>query len=115
MLSRCRFYGGNLVYRGHFNASGEETAVQLAVQYGFAGGYTAWLNGVFLGSGQGNATVSLSENVWPIPNDTLRVGTDNVLLVVQGMQVSSLWELFDTYLMTRSHWVSGVGEQSNPI
>ncbi len=78
------FYGGNLVYRGHFNASGEETAVKLAVQYGFAGGYTAWLNGVFLGSGQGNSTVSLSDNSWPIPNGTLRVGADNVILVVQG-------------------------------
>lgn len=80
----CRFYGGNLIYRGHFNASGDETAVKLAVQYGFGGGYTAWLNGAFLGSAQGNATVSVSENTWSIPDGTLRIGSDNVILVVQG-------------------------------
>ncbi|KAF9048348.1 glycoside hydrolase family 35 protein [Hymenopellis radicata] len=77
------FYGGNLIYRGHFNASGQEIAVKLAVQYGFAGGYTAWSNGVFLGSGQGNSTVSLSDDSWPISNGMLRAGADNVLLVVQ--------------------------------
>ncbi|KAK0438054.1 glycoside hydrolase family 35 protein [Armillaria borealis] len=77
------FYGGNLIFRGHFEASGNETTVKLAVQYGFAGGYTAWLNGVFLGSGQGNSTVSLSEDSWAIPANTLQVGKDNVLVVVQ--------------------------------
>ncbi|SJL04082.1 related to Probable beta-galactosidase C [Armillaria ostoyae] len=77
------FYGGNLIFRGHFEASGDETTVKLAVQYGFAGGYTAWLNGVFLGSGQGNSTVSLSEDSWAIPANTLQVGKDNVLVVVQ--------------------------------
>ncbi|KAJ6619548.1 glycoside hydrolase family 35 protein [Mycena sp. CBHHK59/15] len=77
------FYGGNLIFRGRFNASGEETAVNLTVQYGFAGGYTAWLNGVFLGSSQGSATVSLSTNSWNIPSGTLRVGQPNVLVVLQ--------------------------------
>lgn len=79
-----RFYGGNLIFRGHFTATGEETAVNLSVQYGFAGGYTAWLNGVFLGSSQGNSTVSLSSNTWTIPDNTLKVGGDNVLVVLQG-------------------------------
>ncbi|KAG6833503.1 hypothetical protein H0H87_006075 [Tephrocybe sp. NHM501043] len=52
------FYGGNLIWRGHFNASGLETAITTTVQYGFAGGYSAWLNGAFLGSSQGNATTT---------------------------------------------------------
>lgn len=77
------FYAGNLIFRGRFNASGAETAVTLAVQYGFAGGYTAWLNGVFLGSSQGNATVSLSSDSWGIPSDTLRVNQPNVLVIFQ--------------------------------
>lgn len=80
------FYGGNLIFRGHFtNASGKETSITLTVQYGFAGAYSAWLNGVFLGSGlEGNSTVSLSTNVWTIPPNVLKLGSeDNVLVVVQ--------------------------------
>ncbi|KAF7798724.1 hypothetical protein EIP86_009949 [Pleurotus ostreatoroseus] len=71
------FYGGNLIFRGHFNASGDETAVNLTVQGGFAFGYSAFLNGVFLGSNQGSATVSVTADVWPFPNGALRAG-DNV-------------------------------------
>ncbi|KAL0954023.1 hypothetical protein HGRIS_005178 [Hohenbuehelia grisea] len=76
-------YGGNLIFRGHFNASGAETAVSLTVQGGFAFAYTAWLNGVFLGSNQGNATISLTSDSWGIPKDTLRIGQDNVLVILQ--------------------------------
>jgi hypothetical protein len=84
-----RFYGGHLIFRGRFNASGEETAVNLTVQYGFAGGYSAWLNGVFLGSSQGNATISLSTDSWQIPSGVLRVNQTNVLVVFQGAYRSS--------------------------
>ncbi|KAJ7729673.1 glycoside hydrolase family 35 protein [Mycena maculata] len=77
------FYGGNLIFRGRFNASGEETAVNLTVQYGFAGGYSTWLNGVFLGSSQGNSTVSLSTDSWVIPSDTLKINETNILVVFQ--------------------------------
>ncbi|KAH8833226.1 glycoside hydrolase family 35 protein [Flagelloscypha sp. PMI_526] len=76
------FYGGNIVFRGHFNASGQETGVTLDVFGGFAFGYTAWLNSVFLGSNQGNATVSETTDTWTIPNGTLKVGEDNVLVVL---------------------------------
>ncbi|KAJ7505516.1 glycoside hydrolase family 35 protein [Mycena galericulata] len=77
------FYGGNLIFRGRFNASGEETAVNLTVQYGFAGGYSVWLNAIFLGSSQGNSTISLSSDSWAIPNGTLKVNETNVLVVFQ--------------------------------
>ncbi|KAF8078179.1 glycoside hydrolase family 35 protein [Lyophyllum atratum] len=83
------FYGGNLIFRGHFTASGQETAITTTVQYGFAGGYSAWLNGVFLGSSQGNATVSLTTDRWPVPADTLRVGSDNVFVIIQVVETST--------------------------
>ncbi|KAJ4474972.1 glycoside hydrolase family 35 protein [Lentinula aciculospora] len=86
------FYGGNLIFRGRFNATGSETAVNLTVQYGFAGGYSAWLNGVFLGSSQGNATVSLSTNVWTFPDGVLEKGAENVLVVLQAIGDNSLSE-----------------------
>ncbi|KAJ3482157.1 hypothetical protein NLI96_g7176 [Meripilus lineatus] len=78
------FYGGNLIFRGHFNASGEETAFLLTVQGGFVFGYSAFLNGVFLGSNQGSPTVSLTSDSWTVPNGTLRIGQDNVLTVIQA-------------------------------
>ncbi|GLB41894.1 putative beta-galactosidase, domain 3 [Lyophyllum shimeji] len=49
------FYGGNLIFRGHFTASGQETTVTTTVQYGFAG----------------------------VPANTLRIGSDNVFVIVQ--------------------------------
>ena len=79
------FYGGNLVFRGHFTASGEENSIAIAVQFGFAGGYSAWLNGQFLGSAQGSPSVSLSNKTWTIPSGSLRIGQDNVFVIVQGV------------------------------
>jgi hypothetical protein len=54
------------------------------VQGGFAFGYSAFLNGVFLGSNQGTPSVSLTTDVWTIPDDILMAGEDNVLTVFQG-------------------------------
>jgi len=84
------FYGGNLIFRGHFTASGEETSIVTAVQFGFAGGYSAWLNGQFLGSAQGSSSVSLVNNTWTIPNGSLRIEQDNVFVIVQGVCLSRL-------------------------
>ncbi|KAL9713437.1 hypothetical protein Ac2012v2_003047 [Leucoagaricus gongylophorus] len=84
------FYGGNLIFRGHFTASGEETSIVTAVQFGFAGGYSAWLNGQFLGSAQGSSSVSLINNTWTIPNGSLRIEQDNVFVIVQGVCLSRL-------------------------
>ncbi|KAJ7069972.1 glycoside hydrolase family 35 protein [Mycena amicta] len=77
------FYGNNLIFRGRFTASGGETGVTLTVQYGFAGGYSVWLNGVFLGSAQGAQAVSLSTDTWTFPSGALRVNATNVLVVFQ--------------------------------
>ena len=84
-LPFCSFYGGNHIWRGHFTTSGQETAFNLTVQGGLVFGYSAYLNGVFLGSYAGTTSASLSNNVWQIPANTLVVGKDNVLTVLQGM------------------------------
>ncbi|KAJ3561176.1 hypothetical protein NP233_g10355 [Leucocoprinus birnbaumii] len=77
------FYGGNLIFRGHFIAKGQETSISTTVQFGFAGGYSAWLNGIFLGSAQGSPSVSLTNDSWKIPTNSLRVGRDNVFVILQ--------------------------------
>lgn len=90
----CRFYGGNLIFRGHFNASGSETAIVTTVQSGFAGGYSAWLNGMFLGSSQGTPTISMSTDTWNITSGMLRVRSNNVFVILQG-------NLFPCYYSSR--------------
>ncbi|KDR78586.1 hypothetical protein GALMADRAFT_244026 [Galerina marginata CBS 339.88] len=77
------FYGGNLIWRGHFTATGTETAITTTVQSGFAGGYSAWINGVFLGSSQGSPTVSVTTDTWKLASSMLRVGQDNVFVILQ--------------------------------
>jgi hypothetical protein len=83
-----RFYGGNLVFRGHFTATGEETGFNLTVQGGLAFAYSVFLNGMFLGSNEGSSTVSMTSATWNIPQNTLRIGKDNVLTLVQGSSLT---------------------------
>lgn len=54
------------------------------MQSGFAGGYSAWLNGVFLGSSQGSPTVSVTTDTWNVTSSLLRPGTTNVFVILQG-------------------------------
>lgn len=77
------FFGGNLIFRGHFVASDEPTAVTLTVQGGVAFGYSAFLNGVFLGSYAGDPSTSVVTNTWNISKESLLIGEDNVLTVLQ--------------------------------
>lgn len=37
-----------------------------------------------MGSAQGSPSVSVTTNTWTIPNGSLRVGQDNVFVIVQG-------------------------------
>lgn len=78
-----RIYGGHIIWRGHFNASGIESAFNITVMGGFGFGYAAWLNGVHLGGGQGSATVSQRTDLLAIPEGALKTEGDNVLVVVQ--------------------------------
>lgn len=80
------FFGGIQLFRGHFTASGKETGINMTIQGGFAFAYSAFLNGAFLGSGEGSPTISLTANVWDIPGNSLLVGKENVLTVVMGKQ-----------------------------
>ncbi|KAF5316479.1 hypothetical protein D9619_006705 [Psilocybe cf. subviscida] len=77
------FYGGNLIFRGRFTATGKETAIVTTVQSGIAGGYSAWLNGIFLGSSQGSPTISVTTDTWNITSSMLRPGATNVFVILQ--------------------------------
>jgi beta-galactosidase len=72
------FHTGNIWYRGHFQA-GEATGVTLKViSGGKAGAVSAWLNGQFLGSVQGETL----EKTFTFPAGAVKAGGDNVLSVL---------------------------------
>ncbi|KAG0157680.1 hypothetical protein PDIDSM_4865 [Penicillium digitatum] len=49
------YHTGSLLYRGHFNANGQESNVWLNVSGGLGFGHSVWLNNTFLGSWVGSS------------------------------------------------------------
>jgi beta-galactosidase len=74
------FHHGNVWYRGHFKATGNETAIRLSaslgVHLGNHGIFTAWLNGHFLGNNPSGA------QQFPIDPSWLKKDGDNVVAVL---------------------------------
>ncbi|KAF7291169.1 putative beta-galactosidase A [Mycena indigotica] len=77
------YHAGQWVWRGHF--TGAATGVKLSIQGGFSFGYSAFINGHFLGSGQGSSIsqtgVDLLSPTFNFTADQLVVG-DNVLTII---------------------------------
>ncbi|TKA82558.1 hypothetical protein B0A55_01201 [Friedmanniomyces simplex] len=73
------FHTQNLLWRGCF--TGDATGVYLDIIGGVASGWSAWLNGVFLGSVLGNVTLSETNATLPFGNAT--TSGENVLFVIQ--------------------------------
>ncbi|KAJ5706029.1 hypothetical protein N7536_001718 [Penicillium majusculum] len=58
------YHTGSLLYRGHFNANGQESNVWLNVSGGLGFGHSVWLNNTFLGSWVGSsANTSVVHNM----------------------------------------------------
>jgi beta-galactosidase GanA len=74
------FHHGNVWYRGHFTATGNETGIRLSaslgVHLGNHGIFTAWLNGHFLGNNPSGS------QQFPIDPAWLKKGKDNVIAVL---------------------------------
>ncbi|CAE6436343.1 unnamed protein product [Rhizoctonia solani] len=98
------YHQGNLLYRGRFGSGA--TGVKLSVQGGFNFGFSAFLNGAFLGSGQGrpendpSGGTDLVNVTYTFP--TGAVGRDNVLtVVVDNMGLHEDWNANDEYKAPR--------------
>ncbi|MCK2220141.1 beta-galactosidase [Actinomadura sp. ATCC 31491] len=97
------FHHGDVWYRGHFTATGQETSVDLNAVTGLRGGYLVWLNGRYLGSAAGGVEADSGDQATPpnpdpgpghfaVPAGVLRPGTDNVLAVlVENMGHNDDW------------------------
>ncbi|KAL4733988.1 glycoside hydrolase superfamily [Aspergillus similis] len=76
------FHNGVHLWRGHFNGTAD--GVYLEVQGGIAHGWTAWLNGKFVGSFKGILNSSVGTKEITFPNGTVS-NRENVLLVMQDI------------------------------
>ena len=76
------FHHGDVWYRGHFTATGQEAAIALSAITGRAGKFAVWLNGSYLGSASGGLDDAQATASFPLPADALRAGADNVLAVL---------------------------------
>jgi hypothetical protein len=74
------FYPGAKIYRGYFNEA-NSTSVNITASGGLAFGWNAWLNGVFIGGDNGNATLTTTTGVLSLPASALKA-TNNLLTVV---------------------------------
>ncbi|KAL2358260.1 putative beta-galactosidase [Cryomyces antarcticus] len=74
------YHTGNLLFRGHFTATGAESTLYLSTQGGSATGMSAWLNGVFMGSFPGYDAATNSNKTFTLPN--VAAGTVYVVTVL---------------------------------
>ncbi|EMC91653.1 glycoside hydrolase family 35 protein [Baudoinia panamericana UAMH 10762] len=71
---------GNLLYRGHFTAIGNETSLYLSTQGGSAYAHSIWLNGSFVGSFYGADKYSHWNQTYTLPN--LSAGKNYVITIL---------------------------------
>ncbi|KAF8871082.1 galactose-binding domain-like protein [Infundibulicybe gibba] len=82
-------YCENIVlWRGHFEATGNEKNVNLSINRGEAFAASVWANNVFLGTSFGNSTnnrniLEETDDKFTFPAGSLKAGKDNVITIVQ--------------------------------
>ncbi|KAK4545553.1 hypothetical protein LTR36_002903 [Oleoguttula mirabilis] len=74
------YYPGVKLYRGYFDST-SATSANVTAQGGFAAGFSAYLNGRYVGSNTGNATVGTAWALLEFGNAT-QYNTSNVLTVI---------------------------------
>ncbi|KAJ3755135.1 glycoside hydrolase family 35 protein [Lentinula raphanica] len=77
-----------VLWRGHFNATGLESSVNLSINGGAAFAASVWLNDQFLNTSFGNSTnnanvIEETDENFDLPSSALLIGQDNVITIVQ--------------------------------
>ncbi|TFK74453.1 glycoside hydrolase family 35 protein [Pluteus cervinus] len=76
------YHVGNILWRGHFTATGTETGFSVNVIGGAAFGYSVWLDSTFLGSWEGDAVHSNYQGAFNFPSQVAQ-GSSHVLTILQ--------------------------------
>jgi hypothetical protein len=74
------FYTGPKIYRGRFVTNSSAPVLNITAQNGLSSGWSAWLNGIFLYSEPGNASLSATTAHIPLPSSLLK--PQNLLTVL---------------------------------
>ncbi|EPS37421.1 hypothetical protein H072_8897 [Dactylellina haptotyla CBS 200.50] len=76
------YHSGNLIWRGHFKATGGENEFWLDIQGGRAFGYSVWDSGVYVGFWEGDVTTSRHTSNFRLPA-TWKGGEKHTLTILQ--------------------------------
>lgn len=76
------YHTGSLLYRGHFTAHGNESALYLSTQGGAGFGHSVWINATYLGSFDGAGVPSGVNQTLRIPPNVLFSGKPYVITVL---------------------------------
>ncbi|OTA99094.1 glycoside hydrolase family 35 protein [Hypoxylon sp. CI-4A] len=76
------YHTGTLVYRGHFNATGNENSLSLWTQGGTGFASSIWLDDTLVSSFAGNPANASSQGKYDITGPVLEAGTEHVITVV---------------------------------
>ncbi|KAI0738818.1 glycoside hydrolase superfamily [Daedaleopsis nitida] len=77
------FCENNILWRGHFNATGAETAANLSINGGTAFAASVWINDVFIDTISAVTAAGDANALFPFPKGAVQPGQDNVLTVLQ--------------------------------
>ena len=73
----------NILFRGHFDATGEETAANLSINGGTAFAASVWINDVFIDTVSSLTAVGDVNATFTFPKGSIVPGQDNVITVLQ--------------------------------
>ncbi|TFK90371.1 glycoside hydrolase family 35 protein [Polyporus arcularius HHB13444] len=77
------FCENNILWRGHFNATGEETAANLSINGGTGHAASVWINDVFIDTISSLTAVGDANATFSFPEASVIPGQDNVITVLQ--------------------------------
>lgn len=92
------YHTGSLIYRGHFTASGNESALHLTTQGGSGFGHSVWVNSTYLGSFNGAGTPGgYNQTLSLLPASLTRGGEYVITILIDHMGEETNWTPgFDT-------------------
>ncbi|KAJ8517999.1 hypothetical protein ONZ45_g4873 [Pleurotus djamor] len=105
-----------VLWRGHFNATGQEKSVNLSINGGEAFAASVWLNDIFLHTSFGNSSnarnrLEETDDKFIFPPGSLRPGKDNVITIVQvGVPLLLTYDLLIRFHQDNT----GLNETANP-